>query len=68
MAPTGSSPRLLDEATWALLILLSGWFGALAYLAVVLIPRGGKARTQAAVALVGQGRPDQHCSRPDTKE
>ena len=35
--PTDRAP--LDDLTWALLIVLCGWFGALAYLAVEILPR-----------------------------
>lgn len=41
-ASLGVSPHAtvpLDDLTWSLLLLLSGWFGALAYLGVVLWPR-----------------------------
>jgi hypothetical protein len=36
-APGDSAP--LDDLSWALLIALCGWFGALAYVAIVLVPR-----------------------------
>lgn len=35
-APHGEGP--LDPTTWALLIVLTGWFGALAYLFSVVMP------------------------------
>jgi hypothetical protein len=36
--PLALGPDALDPMTWALLIVLTGWFGALAYLFSVVMP------------------------------